>query len=230
MEESSLLNCQNYFPGIENELSQLFQPNALPWNALHLLRDFIENSITPNIDLSFMRGAPLTKHLYIMPDGSILDDLEVACNKTTKGRISACGKGGPLPDISVICAGAVLAGENIQLGRGVTIEPGVFIKGPVILGDHTEVRQGAYIRGDVFTGKNCVIGHTTEVKHSIFLDNAKAGHFAYIGDSILGRDVNLGAGTKLANLKFATGNVTLNFEGQKLDTGRRKLGDRKSVV
>ncbi|MEZ4846123.1 MAG: hypothetical protein R2877_03980 [Bdellovibrionota bacterium] len=48
------------------------------------------------------------------------------------------------------------------------------------------IRQGAYIRGSVITGKNCVIGHTTEVKSSIFCDEAKTGHFAYIGDSILG--------------------------------------------
>ena len=45
-----------------------------------------------------------------------------------------------------------------------------------------------------------MVGHTTEVKGSIFFDDAKAGHFAYVGDSILGKNVNLGAGTKLSNL------------------------------
>jgi NDP-sugar pyrophosphorylase family protein len=98
------------------------------------------------------------------------------------------------------------------------------IKGPSIIGDYTEIRQGAYVRGDCLIGKNCVIGHTTEVKHSVFLNGSKAGHFAYIGDSILGRGVNLGAGTKLANLRFISGTVSIKIEGSLIDTGRRKLG------
>jgi bifunctional N-acetylglucosamine-1-phosphate-uridyltransferase/glucosamine-1-phosphate-acetyltransferase GlmU-like protein len=69
-----------------------------------------------------------------------------------------------------------------------------------------------------------VVGHTTEVKHSIFLDHAKAGHFAYLGDSILGREVNLGAGTKFANLRFLAGNVAVRTSEGLIDTGRRKFG------
>jgi NDP-sugar pyrophosphorylase family protein len=98
------------------------------------------------------------------------------------------------------------------------------IKSPAIIGDMSEVRQGAYLRGYCLAGKKCVLGHTTEIKHSIFLNDAKAGHFAYVGDSILGNDVNLGAGTKLANLRFLPGNITVFSEGEPIDTFRRKLG------
>jgi len=98
------------------------------------------------------------------------------------------------------------------------------VKSPAIIGDYTEVRQGAYLRGYCLAGKRCVLGHTTEIKHSIFLSDAKAGHFAYVGDSIIGRDANLGAGTKLANLKFIAGNISIFHEGEQIDTGRRKLG------
>ncbi|RWX45246.1 N-acetylglucosamine-1-phosphate uridyltransferase (contains nucleotidyltransferase and I- patch acetyltransferase domains) [Candidatus Electrothrix aarhusensis] len=80
------------------------------------------------------------------------------------------------------------------------------------------------MRGYCLTGKCCVIGHTTEVKHSIFLNDAKAGHFAYLGDSILGNDANLGAGTKFANLRFLPGNVQVKTDKGLLDTGLRKLG------
>lgn len=91
---------------------------------------------------------------------------------------------------------------RVYIEEGCVIEPFSYIKGPCFIGKGTEVRQGAYIRGNCYIGKNCVVGHTTEVKDSVFFDGAKAGHFAYVGNSILGRDVNLGAGTKLANLKL----------------------------
>ncbi|MCI5197704.1 MAG: hypothetical protein D3919_16080, partial [Candidatus Electrothrix sp. AW5] len=42
-----------------------------------------------------------------------------------------------------IMAGAVLMGQEIQLGKGVLIESGAMIKGPAVIGDHTEIRQGA---------------------------------------------------------------------------------------
>ena len=73
-------------------------------------------------------------------------------------------------------------------------------------------------------GNRCVVGHATEVKHSILLDGAKAGHFAYIGDSILGNNANLGAGTKLANLKIVDVEMKLRVEGKVYKTGLRKLG------
>jgi NDP-sugar pyrophosphorylase family protein len=68
------------------------------------------------------------------------------------------------------------------------------------------------------------VGHVTEVKHSIFFNGAKAGHFAYLGDSILGNAVNLGAGTKLANLRFTGGEVPVRTPNGTMATGLKKLG------
>lgn len=56
------------------------------------------------------------------------------------------------------------------------------------------------------------------------LCDAKAGHFNYLGDSILGNNTNLGAGTKLANLRFLPGNVTITHEKTRIDSGLRKFG------
>lgn len=114
--------------------------------------------------------------------------------------------------------------ELISIGAGTVIEPGAYIQGPVIIGPKNTIRHGAYIRGNVITGEGCVIGHTTEVKHSIFLDRALAPHFNYVGDSILGNDVNLGAGVKLANFKLDHKDVDLIFQGQKIFTKLRKFG------
>jgi len=114
--------------------------------------------------------------------------------------------------------------ESISIGKGTVLEPGAYIKGPCIIGKNCTIRHGAYIRGAVITGDNCVIGHDTEIKNTIMLDNAHAAHFAYLGDSILGNRVNLGAGTKCANLRLNNSVVEVLVENQKISTGLRKFG------
>ncbi len=112
----------------------------------------------------------------------------------------------------------------ISIGDGTTIEAGAYIKGPVIIGKNCEIRHGAYIRGNVLIGDACVIGHTTELKHSILFNGAKAAHFAFIGDSIIGNGVNIGAGVKCANLRFDNQPISIQYEGKKIATGLRKFG------
>ena len=121
--------------------------------------------------------------------------------------------------------GAVIEGR-VYIAKGAKVGPTAFICGPTFIGPDAEVRHGAYIRGNVYVGERAVVGHATEVKGSIFLDDAKAGHFAYVGDSILGRNVNLGAGTKLANLKLKGDEVSVKCPktDQLVKTGHRKLG------
>jgi len=131
------------------------------------------------------------------------------------------------PQISgKVMEGAFLIGDDIAIGEGTVVEPGAFITGPTIIGKNTQVRQGAYIRGNVIVGDECIVGHTTEMKNAIMLNRAKAGHFAYIGDSILGNEVNLGAGTKLANFKFENLGSTINIktENKIYQTNLRKFG------
>ena len=98
---------------------------------------------------------------------------------------------------------------NILIGRGTRLEPSAIIKGPAIIGENCDIRQGAYIRGNVLIGNHSVIGHATEMKNSILMDHSEAGHFNYIGDSIVGSHVNLGAGSKLANLQFRSADEKL---------------------
>lgn len=121
--------------------------------------------------------------------------------------------------------GAFVSGQ-VYIEEGATVEPTAFIQGPCVIGPDAEIRHGAYIRGNVWVGANAVVGHTTEVKGSVFFDGAKAGHFAYVGDSILGLNVNLGAGTKLANLKLRGNDVKIKHPvtSNLLSTGLRKMG------
>ena len=132
----------------------------------------------------------------------------------------------PLGKIEVaIPQGTYLANpENISIGKGTVLEPGVYIKGPCIIGENCTIRHGAYIRGNLITGNGCVIGHDTEIKNSVMLNHAQAAHFAYLGDSILGNRVNLGAGTKCANLKLDHKNIAVRFGERLIETGLKKFG------
>jgi len=90
---------------------------------------------------------------------------------------------------------------KVHIGEGTEIGEFVVINGPAYIGESCEIRPGAFIRGNVIVGDNCVIGHATELKNSIMLNSSKAPHFNYVGDSIIGNNVNLGAGVKLANVR-----------------------------
>jgi NDP-sugar pyrophosphorylase family protein len=141
-----------------------------------------------------------------------------------KGGLRVCHQGRHLAGAALIMAGAVLCGDDIEIGEGALVESGVLIKGPSIIGPCSEVRQGAYVRGGVMSSVGSIIGHVTEAKNTLLMPGAKAGHFAYLGDSILGREVNLGAGTKLANLKMNDQPYIFRNEGQRLVVKRRKFG------
>lgn len=114
--------------------------------------------------------------------------------------------------------------EKITIEKGSVVEPGAYIKGPCYIGKGCVVRHGAYIRGNVIIGDQCVIGHDTEIKHSILLDGVEAAHFAYIGDSIIGNHVLLGAGVKCANVRLDKQGIKIIFQEQTFLTGLRKMG------
>jgi UDP-N-acetylglucosamine diphosphorylase / glucose-1-phosphate thymidylyltransferase / UDP-N-acetylgalactosamine diphosphorylase / glucosamine-1-phosphate N-acetyltransferase / galactosamine-1-phosphate N-acetyltransferase len=216
-----MLTPSNYFDLKDFVHQGIFSENEAVWTALDHLKDYMATFFKTSWPLSKTTG-PIEKALVIY-DNEVRNDLEVRTSGP-KDSIQVFMKGELLENAAVILPGAFLFNDKIIIGPGTVVEPGAFIKGPAIIGNHCEIRQGAYIRGDCIVGNRCVVGHTTEMKGSIMLDGAKAGHFAYIGDSILGKEVNLGAGTKLANLKMIPGSITVAVENKRYDTGRRKLG------
>jgi NDP-sugar pyrophosphorylase family protein len=117
-----------------------------------------------------------------------------------------------------------LLGDRIVIGSGTKIGPGAVIEGPVFIGRDVEIRPGAYIRGGVWIGDGSTVGAHTELKRAILLPGAKAPHLNYVGDSILGAGVNLGAGTVLSNFRNDGGEVRIATGGRPIASGRRKLG------
>jgi len=118
----------------------------------------------------------------------------------------------------------VLAGDRVAIGAGTRIAPGATLHGPVRIGRDCEIRPGAFLRGGVWLGDGCVVGANVEVKRSILLDRAQAPHLNYVGDSILGRGVNLGAGAVLSNFRHDGCEIVIPAGEERLPTGRRKLG------
>lgn len=218
-----MLTPEDFFDLREFEHKGIFEDVEFVWEALAKLKSRIKDTLTPNI--AHLSGDMLSTTRILWNGETISDDsIEIEHGDATRGNLKVFSNGRELSGASVICAGAVLFDPNISIGKGTVVEPGALIKGPTIIGHHTEVRQGAYIRGDCIIGNRCVVGHATEVKGAVMLNDSKAGHFAYIGDSILGNNVNLGAGTKLANLKIINFGMKLSVGGQEYHTGLRKLG------
>lgn len=121
--------------------------------------------------------------------------------------------------------GTVYIGENVQIGEGTILEPGVTILGPAIIGRNCVLRHNAYLRENCVIGDNCTVGNACEVKNSLFFNKASAPHFNYVGDCVLGYHAHLGAGAALSNLKLDGGNVWVEGDnGVPLDTGLRKFG------
>ena len=120
--------------------------------------------------------------------------------------------------------GVHLVGDRVRIGRDVRIEPGAVIVGPAILEDGVSIRTGAYVREYVVLGAGSLVGAHSEVKGSVLLPGAKAPHQAYVGDSVLGRDVNLGAGTICSNVKNIGREVSFRVGSETVHTGLRKFG------
>jgi NDP-sugar pyrophosphorylase family protein len=120
-----------------------------------------------------------------------------------------------------IPSGVYLKNETqISIGEGTTIDPGVYIEGPCIIGKNCTLRHGSFLRGNVILGNDCVVGHCSELKTSILMNHAAAAHLCYIGDSIIGPFVNLGAGVKCANLRLDRREISI----ENVKTGLKKLG------
>ncbi len=114
--------------------------------------------------------------------------------------------------------GAVICEPGVEVG------PGVVIDGPVLLRSGSLIGPNAYVRGPTLVGPEARIGHAVEVKNSVVMADAAIGHLSYVGDSIIGPRVNLGAGTNVANLRHDDEPVSVTVGDRRVSTGRRKFG------
>ena len=130
-------------------------------------------------------------------------------------------------------AGQTIA-RNVRIGKNVTLE------GPLVLEEGVRILEGAKIVGPTYIGKGtivgnntmirkshigdfCVIGFSTDITRS-YIGNSCWLHTNFIGDSVIGEAVSIGAGTVLANLRLDESTIFSQVEGEKVNTERTKLG------
>ncbi len=113
---------------------------------------------------------------------------------------------------------------NIVVSKGSVLKSGTYIEGNVIIGEGCAIGPNCYIRGPTSIGNQCKVGNAVEIKSSLLGTHAVVGHLSYIGDSVLGDNINFGAGTITANLRHDNINIKSEVNGKLVDTGKRKLG------
>jgi NDP-sugar pyrophosphorylase family protein len=128
------------------------------------------------------------------------------------------------PELHNRCDGVAFVGEQVYIGSGTVVEDGAMIKGPAIIGRNCQIRHNAYIREHVIIGDDCLVGNACELKLAFLFNGCQVPHFNYVGDSILGFGAHLGAGVKISNVRLVPGNVMVEMDGLRHDTGLRKFG------
>ena len=131
---------------------------------------------------------------------------------------------------------------ELEPEKKVRIEENTTLKGEVHVGEGSVIKSGSYIEGPAYIGRDCIVGpncyirpytllmdksragNAVEIKNSIVMSETNICHLSYIGDSVIGEGCNLGAGTKIANLRFDHGDVRMEIKNKLTTSGRKKLG------
>ncbi len=129
--------------------------------------------------------------------------------------------------------GKPFVSNNVFIGPGTIVEPGAVLKGPAWIGEKCHIRSGCYVRENVIVGNGVVMGNSCEFKNCILFDEVQAPHFNYVGDSILGHRVHLGAGVILSNVKLDHREIVVAAPDGNVATGLKKfgaiIGDRTEI-
>jgi len=113
---------------------------------------------------------------------------------------------------------------KVHIGEGSLIKNGVYIEGPVYIGMDCTIGPNCYLRAHTVIMDGCKVGNAVELKNCIVMPKTNVGHLSYVGDSIIGEGCNFGAGTKVANLRFDDGEVSIEVNQRMVRSGRRKFG------
>ncbi len=177
----------------------------------------------------------MTYFSYIFNVKKILMNTNNKFNKVNSYRLSqellrnkALKKG-----VNLIAPETIFLSKDTLFGKNITIEPYVVIGSKVKIGDNTHIKSFSYIEGTIieknvmvgpyarlrdgtFLKSNTKVGNFVETKKAKVNSNSKINHLSYIGDTYIGKNVNIGAGT-----------ITCNYDGIK--KSKTKIDDNVFV-
>lgn len=124
---------------------------------------------------------------------------------------------------SVLLSGATVKGP-VRIEKGVEISSGAVLEGPAYIGAGSFIGHNALIRPYTAIGANSVIGQSSELKNCVLFPKVTVGRLSFIGDSVVGENVNVGSGTMTINHNVDSSEVSVKVNGKKKLTGLTKLG------
>lgn len=113
--------------------------------------------------------------------------------------------------------------EHVWVAKSATVAKSACLTAPCIIDEEAEVRHCAFIRGNAIVGKGAVVGNSTELKNVILFNKVQVPHYNYVGDSILGFQSHMGAGSITSNVKSDKTLVVVHAE-ENIETGLKKFG------
>lgn len=151
-------------------------------------------------------------HVSIKHGYNILDVMNVALDKLLVPGIAE----------SAFISPSAVIDPNVMIDEGAKIYDHAVIKGPCYIGRNVTIGNGALVRGSCVE-EGSQIGYGSEIARS-YIGPGTKGHMMYVGDSIIEGNVNLSAGTVLANYRFDHMEVIAHMPAGKVNTGRKKFG------
>lgn len=116
----------------------------------------------------------------------------------------------------------MLARTGFSVGEGAEIWDSAILRKPAVIGSGCTLKNCVVERSVI--ADDCVVGEFSIVKRSVVMSRSNVPHLNYVPDSVIAEGCNLGAGTKIANLRFDDAPVKMTVKGERIDSSRRKLG------
>ena len=197
---------------VKEAFSQLKSNNA---QGEYYLTDIIEWGKNKNLKVN----------AYVMENNEEIYGINSRINLAEATKIMNTRKLNELmvEGVTIVDPTSTWISEDTQIGSDTIIYPSTYIEGKNTIGKNCHIGPFAHLRGNVNIGDNVKIGNFVEVKNSSIDSNTNAGHLSYIGDSEIGNNVNIGAGTITANYNPVTKVKSKTKLGNHVKTGSNSV-------
>ena len=112
----------------------------------------------------------------------------------------------------------------VRIEAGAIIKSGAVLEGPCCIGERSYIGNNSLIRSYTSVGKNCKVGSGVELKNCVVMDNSQIGRLSFVGDSVLGENVDMGAGCMTVNRTVDWKPISVKNGKRPMGTGMTKLG------